>query len=85
MQEPMFLRDLEENEHPAGPYAEVIDVMRRSGADIEQIVHLFAFKPERTTHLGRFTQDVMRGDSPLSAGFRELIAAFVSSRNQCVF
>lgn len=85
MQEPMFLRDLEERAHPPGPYAEVIGMMRRSGTDVEQILHLFACKPERTAHLGRFTQEVMRGPSPLSAGFRELIAAFVSSRNQCPF
>lgn len=81
----MFLRDLEENAHPPGPYAEVIEVIRRSGAEIEQILHLFAYKPARSKHLERFTQEVMRGPSPLSAGFRELIAAFVSSRNQCPF
>ena len=85
MQEPMFLSDLENNAHPPGPYGEVIETMRCSGADIEQILHLFAYKPERTGHLGRFTQEVMRGPSPLSAGFRELIAAFVSKRNACPF
>jgi len=45
MQEPMFLSDLENNAHPPGPYGEVIETMRRSGADIEQILHLFAYKP----------------------------------------
>ncbi len=30
-------------------------------------------------------QDVMRGPSDWSPGERELFAAFVSSRNQCVF
>jgi hypothetical protein len=56
--------------------------MRHSGAEIEQILHLFT---ERSKHLERFTQDVMRCPSPLSPGFRELIAALVSSRNQCPF
>jgi hypothetical protein len=82
MQESMFLRDLEQNANPPGSYAEVIEAMRHSGAEIEQILHLFT---ERSKHLERFTQDVMRCPSPLSPGFRELIAALVSSRNQCPF
>ena len=50
-----------------------------------QILYLFAFKPRMTDHLSRFTQELMRGPSPLSPGQRELIAAFTSSRNQCPF
>ena len=46
---------------------------------------LFAYLPQATQHLARFTQEVMRGPSPLSPGMRELIAAFTSSRNQCPF
>jgi alkylhydroperoxidase family enzyme len=52
---------------------------------IPQIMHLFAFKPERTQHLERFTQEVMRGPSPLLPGQRELIAALTSKLNQCLF
>jgi hypothetical protein len=48
-------------------------------------MHLFAFKPDRTQFLSRFTQGVMRGPSPLSPGLRELIAAFTSKRNDCLF
>jgi alkylhydroperoxidase family enzyme len=48
-------------------------------------MHLFAYKPDRTDFLSRFTQSVMRGPSPLPAGFRELIAAFTSRRNDCLF
>jgi hypothetical protein len=55
------------------------------GVPLPQILHLFAFKTDRTDHLSRFTQGVMRGPSPLSPGQRELIAAFTSSRNQCPF
>lgn len=39
------------------------------------------FKPDRTAHLDRFTH-VKRGPSPLSAGQRELIAAFTSCLNE---
>jgi alkylhydroperoxidase family enzyme len=50
-----------------------------------QIWHLFAYKPDRTDFLAHFTQGVMRGPSPLSAGLRELIAALTSKRNDCDF
>jgi alkylhydroperoxidase family enzyme len=59
--------------------------MRGAGLDVPQIMHLFAYKPERTAHLAQFTQDVMRGPSPLAPGQRELIAAFTSRRNDCPF
>lgn len=50
-----------------------------------EIMHLFAFRPDKTEHLSRFTQEVMRGPSELSPGQRELIAAFTSDRNGCPF
>ena len=49
------------------------------------IWYLFGYKPDATRHLERFTEAVMRGPSPLSPGLRELIAAFTSRRNACVF
>ena len=70
---------------PPGPYADLIDVARRRDAEYPEIWHLFAYKPEATRHLERFTHEVMRGPSPLSPGFRELIAALTSARNQCPF
>lgn len=81
---PMFLSDVEAHE-PTGPYAGPIMGMRAAGIPIPQIMHLFAFKPDRTGFLSQFTQGVMRGPSPLSPGFRELIAAFTSRRNECAF
>ena len=36
-------------------------------------------------HLNALTQAAMRGPSSLTAAERELIAAFVSARNDCVF
>ena len=80
---PMFLPDVENNPKP-GPYADAIHSMRASG-QYPQIWHLFAFQPEATTHLARFTQEIMREPGPLSPWFRELIAAFTSARNQCPF
>ena len=81
---PMFLGGVEAKE-PDGPYARTIADLRAAGRPVPQIMHLFAFKPDSTGFLSRFTQGVMRGPSPLSPGFRELIAAFTSKRNECAF
>ncbi|MFN2397633.1 MAG: peroxidase [Gemmatimonadaceae bacterium] len=82
--QPMFLAEVEQAA-PQGPYAGPIAAFKAAGLPVPQIMHLFAFKPDRTEHLAAFTQGVMRGPSPLSAGLRELIAAFTSRRNECVF
>ncbi len=82
---PMYLPQVEDNPNSAGAYAPLISSLRDSGLPVPQIMHLFAFKNEATEHLQRFTQAVMRGPSPLTPAFRELIAAFVSSRNRCRF
>jgi alkylhydroperoxidase family enzyme len=81
---PMFLPEVEHAE-PRGSHAGPIQALRAAQLPIPQIMHLFAFKPEATDHLARFTQAVMRGPSPLPPGFRELIAAFTSRRNECPF
>ena len=70
---------------PPEAYADPITQMKAAGVPVPQIMHLFAYKPERTEFLARFTQGVMRGPSPLSPGIRELIAAFTSRRNECPF
>ena len=82
---PLYLQDVENNSNGSGGYAELIRSMRSSGAAVSGIMHLFAFKPQATEHLERFSQAVMRGPSPLSPGFRELIAAFTSKLNHCPF
>ena len=81
---PMFLPDVE-NAPPAGLRGDLLRQMRESGKEYPQIWHLFAFRPEATDHLGAFTQEMMRGQSPLSPGLRELIAAFTSAGNHCPF
>jgi alkylhydroperoxidase family enzyme len=78
----MHLREIEE----ATRAALIVQAVRRERGDLTpQIFHLFAFKPGATRHLMRFTEAVMRGPSPLSPGWRELIAAFTSRRNCCEF
>ena len=81
---PMYLSDVEAYS-PPGKRGEGFEQMRAAGIPIPQILHLFAFKPERTDHLARFTQEVMRGPSPLPPGQRELIAALTSRLNDCPF
>lgn len=80
----MFLPDVEGQPQPGG-YADAINHMKSAGAEYPQIWHLFAFRPEATEHLARFTQEILRGPAPMSPGMRELIAAFTSRRNDCPF
>lgn len=82
--EPMYLPEVEGSPGD-GPWADAIKRFRAEGMVVPQIMHLFAFKSDRTRHLAQFTQGVMRGSSPLSAGQRELIAAFTSRQNDCPF
>ncbi|MDX2247233.1 MAG: peroxidase-related enzyme [Bacteroidia bacterium] len=46
---------------------------------------LALFRPDTGMHLYELAQVLLRGPSPLSEAERELIAAFVSYRNQCTF
>lgn len=82
--DPMFLPGVEHDAKPSA-YCDAIATMRGRGADYPQIWHLFAYLPEATQHLARFTQAILRGPAPLSPGLRELIAAYTSVRNHCPF
>ena len=80
----MFLKEIESR--PAKGMTKIaFQRLRDAGEVIPEILHLFRFKRRTTDHLVRFTEEVMRGPSPLSPGLRELIGAFVSRRNQCSF
>lgn len=46
---------------------------------------LVLFRPETGKPLYELAQVLLRGESPLSEGERELIAAYVSHRNNCMF
>ena len=82
--DPMFLPEVENSPQPSA-WADSIRMMQQTGAEYPQIWHLFAFKPDMTSHLARFTQEVMREPAPLTPGLRELIAAYTSARNDCPF
>lgn len=83
--DPMFLPGVEQNPKP-GPWRDAIAAAKAAGKnEYPQIWHMFAYLPEATNHLARFTQEIMRGPAPLSPGMRELIAAYTSSRNGCLF
>ena len=62
-----------------------MEAMKASGSEYPQIWHMFAFLPKATQHLAQFTQEIMREPGPLTPGFRELIAAYTSGRNDCPF
>jgi uncharacterized peroxidase-related enzyme len=52
---------------------------------IPGIRSLVMFRPETGVHLYELAQVLLRGPSPLTEADRELIAAYVSSRNNCKF
>jgi len=77
------LRDLRPNVRHR--YADGIRAGEAAGQPVPGIWRLFAYKPALADRLGPLAQEVLRGPSPLSPGFRELLAAYVSSRNHCLF
>ncbi len=52
---------------------------------IPGIRSLVLFRPETGRPLYELAQVLLRGPSPLSEAERELIAAYVSHRNECMF
>lgn len=49
------------------------------------LLELFNRFPEFTRHLAKNNHHIMRGASPLDAGQREMIAAYVSALNSCQY
>ena len=82
--QPMYLPEVEQNPKPCS-FTDSIRSMQASGSEYPQIWHMFAYLPQATQHLARFTQEILRGPGPVSSGIRELIAAYTSVRNQCPF
>jgi uncharacterized peroxidase-related enzyme len=83
-QPPIFLRGVEADPKPS-VYRDLIENAKASGADYWQIWHLLAFDPEAAHHLAALSHTLMHKECPISAGLRELIAAYTSSLNQCEF
>ncbi len=84
MVDPIFLPDVE-SQSRSGPAGERIRQMEAAGLPVPPIWRLLGYRPEATNHLNHYTQAVLRGPSLLPPGIRELIAAFTSTENQCVF
>lgn len=82
--EPMFLPAVEANPQPSA-YLNLIERARAEGKETWQIWNLFAFRPEMSIHMGRFTHAVMHEPGPISPALRELIATYTSSLNHCEF
>ncbi len=55
------------------------------GSDDPGITGLFRFRPETAGPLNALAEVLLRGESTLTRGERELIAAYVSSLNSCRF
>jgi len=82
--QPIFLADVEANPQPSG-YLDLIERARSQGQENWQIWNLFAFRPEITIHMGRFTHAVMHEPGPIPPSLRELITTYTSSLNECEF
>ncbi|MBN8248343.1 MAG: hypothetical protein J0L84_12990 [Verrucomicrobia bacterium] len=80
----MFLKEIESRPEE-GMTRLAFKKLRDDGEAIPGILHLFRFKRRSTDHLVRFTEEVMRGPSPLSPGLRELLGAYFSRKNRCSF
>ena len=82
----MFLKEvLAHVPEGKGRFAEGIRAAEAAGQPVAGIWRLFAWRPALAEPLCRMTPEMMRGPSPLSPGLRELIAAFTSARNHCLF
>lgn len=55
------------------------------GNEIPGIRGLLAYRPQTAGPLGELAEVLLRGDNSLSRGERELIAAYVSRLNECVY
>ena len=82
----MFLKDiLDHVPTEKNRYSESIRIATEAGMPVAGIWRLFAWNPALAEGLSKTVQTALRGPSPLSPGFREMIAAFVSTRNHCLF
>jgi len=55
------------------------------GNDLPGIRGLLAYRPETAVPLGELAEVLLRGDNTLTRGERELIATYVSQRNECEY
>ena len=55
------------------------------GNDLPGIRGLLAYRPETARPLGELAEVLLRGNNTLTRGERELIATYVSRRNECEY
>ena len=61
-------------------------IRRMSGHEVPDVVLTLHHRPGFFgAHFSRWVEDALRGPSDWTQGDRELMAALVSARNQCVF
>jgi hypothetical protein len=61
-------------------------IRRVSGHDVPDVVRTLHHRPEFFgEHFSNWVEAALRGPSEWTQGDRELMAALVSARNQCVF
>ena len=61
-------------------------IRRKSGAEVPDVVKTLHHRPRFFgTAFSKWTESVMRGPSDWTQGDREVMAALVSSWNQCLF
>jgi uncharacterized peroxidase-related enzyme len=53
--------------------------------ELPGILGPMAFRPETAIHLNQLAETLLRGPSPLPSSERELIAAYTSRSNECLF
>lgn len=61
-------------------------IREQTGAEVPDVVLTLDHRPELFgEHFSRWAQAGLRGESEWTPGERELMAALVSARNQCLF
>ncbi len=57
-----------------------------TGKRVPDVLRVLYYRPELFgEHFSDVLQDLLRGDSDWTVGERELFAAYVSKKNQCLF
>ena len=74
------------DEHPLGKRLIHAIIRRQSGHPVPDVVLTLSHRPKFFgSHFSRWVEVALRGPSDWTQGDRELMAALVSARNQCVF
>ena len=81
----MFLKGVRGKRLRDSQFGNTIRFLRTKGLPVPEILYLFEYNPSLTAPWQEYSQEVMRGESGLTATQRELIATVVSQGNECGF